>query len=548
MARHLALLLLCAACSLASAQDRTLSTPLVRQDFSDCGNADVSAGDASRVGGSVVLTRRADGSATAIVSLDRGTPNTTYHFFLKCVRFLGDVRTDANGSGSGTFTLPGGQGDSPTFDMYPEGAPAGNKFQSVRASFTQAPITGGQQRIGTQFTVQGACRPPFPFPSNNNPVACCSQPGLDYCGNGQCCDPGYCQSGRCCTCQSCNDKTTCCPGEYPDCQTCSLNSSNQQVCSTQENLCIDSDQTNGFCGDDLRRTTGKLPLSCDNRAQYCDLDAGPAPFCGYIPACIWDYPECALPGPMVVTPIAPSATLFSCELNFDPAKCMRVTGTDCSGATQTFATAKKTFCSQAITNARSPMATETLRFPSGCIPEGWIAGPRQCTSLQAQALSAPPPSTGSGMQTLGVISEKYIYRVLRAEEATQSKVFAKDATATYTVGGHITQGNVLLTQYISASTDVMTSVAYCTKINTPGRKIIVRLSVAKLISGGCQVLDVRNGEHITKRNKRAINFAKSEDEVLIAGNVKDAKNHIFYPCTTATAAVDVVYGNCGIAP
>jgi hypothetical protein len=63
-------------------------------------------------------------------------PDTTYHFFLKCVRLLGDIKTDDEGIGEATFTFQTNSvGGVFAFDMYPEGAPAGNKFQSVQVHF-----------------------------------------------------------------------------------------------------------------------------------------------------------------------------------------------------------------------------------------------------------------------------------------------------------------------------------------------------------------------------------------------------------------------------
>ncbi len=110
-----------------------VTTQLVRQDQSDCVNSDVQAGDPARVGGVIAVTRLTDGSYTADVSYSAGTPNTTYHVFLKCVRLLGDVTTDGSGRGTGRFTFGADEISSPfAFDSYPEGAPSGNKFQSVQ--------------------------------------------------------------------------------------------------------------------------------------------------------------------------------------------------------------------------------------------------------------------------------------------------------------------------------------------------------------------------------------------------------------------------------
>jgi hypothetical protein len=109
--------------------------PLMRQDFSDCWNADVSGEDLSLVGGTISVERRPDG--TTLVRLKVGAePSTTYHFYLKCVRQLGDVTTGADGFGNAIFRFQTNEaGNIFAFDMYPEGAPAGNKFQSVQVDF-----------------------------------------------------------------------------------------------------------------------------------------------------------------------------------------------------------------------------------------------------------------------------------------------------------------------------------------------------------------------------------------------------------------------------
>jgi hypothetical protein len=123
-----------AGCAFAQEVD-VRNVSLVRQDFSDCGNADVSAQDASRVGGTAVVERRSGGSGRVWVSLG-AQPNTTYHFFLKCVRLLGDLTTDLDGAGSAIFQFGNGEtADIFAFDVYPEGAPAGNKYQSVQVNF-----------------------------------------------------------------------------------------------------------------------------------------------------------------------------------------------------------------------------------------------------------------------------------------------------------------------------------------------------------------------------------------------------------------------------
>jgi hypothetical protein len=108
---------------------------LVKQDESDCTNTTVPSGESQTVGGVLSLTRDADNNTTVTVAMTV-SPDTTYHFFLKCVRQLGDIKTGDEGTGSATFTFPTNSvGSTYAFDMYPEGAPAGNKFQSVTVKF-----------------------------------------------------------------------------------------------------------------------------------------------------------------------------------------------------------------------------------------------------------------------------------------------------------------------------------------------------------------------------------------------------------------------------
>ena len=71
---------------------------LVRQDQSDCQNNNVPNQDGPNVSGIVTVIRGQDGNTTVNVALT-GTPNTTYHFFLKCVRQLGDIKTGYEGTG-----------------------------------------------------------------------------------------------------------------------------------------------------------------------------------------------------------------------------------------------------------------------------------------------------------------------------------------------------------------------------------------------------------------------------------------------------------------
>ncbi|GLH76810.1 hypothetical protein SSBR45G_17180 [Bradyrhizobium sp. SSBR45G] len=112
-------------------RSRSAEALLVRQDNSDCGNSDVRADDPSRIGGTVLITREADGKWRVKVAIT-AAPDTTYHFFLKCVRSLGDIKTEDEGEAVAEFELAAdGAPAVLTFDMYPEGAPSGQKFQST---------------------------------------------------------------------------------------------------------------------------------------------------------------------------------------------------------------------------------------------------------------------------------------------------------------------------------------------------------------------------------------------------------------------------------
>lgn len=119
----------------ATAQQSALTVSLVRQDFSDCTNSDVNDDNKIKTSGIIALVRDPDGTTTVKVAMTVA-PDTTYHFYLKCVRQLGDIKTDDEGVGSAVFGFAtNSTGNTYAFDMYPEGAPAGNKFQSVQVRF-----------------------------------------------------------------------------------------------------------------------------------------------------------------------------------------------------------------------------------------------------------------------------------------------------------------------------------------------------------------------------------------------------------------------------
>jgi hypothetical protein len=108
---------------------------LVRKDVSECSGSDVPNVDTPLVGGNVVVTRLRDGTTSAEVAIT-AKPNTTYQFFLKCVRRLGDITTDDEGVAIVSFAYPTNSvGNTYAFEMHPEGAPPGNRYQSAQVAF-----------------------------------------------------------------------------------------------------------------------------------------------------------------------------------------------------------------------------------------------------------------------------------------------------------------------------------------------------------------------------------------------------------------------------
>jgi len=100
---------------------------LVRQDQSDCANTTDPA-NPPVISGTVSLNRDSDGNTSVKVAMTV-SPDTTYHFFLKCVRQLGDITTGDEGTGFGSFTFQTSEVGAAYGFEYPEGPPLGNKFQ-----------------------------------------------------------------------------------------------------------------------------------------------------------------------------------------------------------------------------------------------------------------------------------------------------------------------------------------------------------------------------------------------------------------------------------
>jgi hypothetical protein len=107
---------------------------LVRKDTAECSGSDVPNVDSPLVGGNVVVARLSDGTTRAEVAMT-AKPNTTYQS-LKCVRRLGDITTDDEGVAIVSFTYPtNAVGNTYAFEMQPEGAPPGNRYQSAQVAF-----------------------------------------------------------------------------------------------------------------------------------------------------------------------------------------------------------------------------------------------------------------------------------------------------------------------------------------------------------------------------------------------------------------------------
>lgn len=112
---------------------------LIRQDFSDCVNSNVTKEPAlpNKTGGEILVFKSEfDGKLFIETRLDNGTPNTKYNIFLKCHQKIGEISTDNRGIGRIVSALPLNIVPAVfAFDIYPDGAPAGNKFQSLPIRF-----------------------------------------------------------------------------------------------------------------------------------------------------------------------------------------------------------------------------------------------------------------------------------------------------------------------------------------------------------------------------------------------------------------------------
>ncbi len=108
---------------------------MIRQNSSDCTNSTVNDNNPSLIGGTALVVRGDDGNTTVKVAIT-ASPNTTYNFYLKCVRQLGTIITQDEGEGNGLFQFrTNAVGSVYDFDMYPNGSPPGNVFQSMQVKF-----------------------------------------------------------------------------------------------------------------------------------------------------------------------------------------------------------------------------------------------------------------------------------------------------------------------------------------------------------------------------------------------------------------------------
>jgi hypothetical protein len=107
---------------------------LARQEASDCSGSDVPS-DPPETGGTIWATRLFDGNTSVKVAMT-AKPNTTYRLSLKCVRPLGEVKTDDEGIASTALVFPTNLvGPVYSFELAPEPARPGDKYQSAQVSF-----------------------------------------------------------------------------------------------------------------------------------------------------------------------------------------------------------------------------------------------------------------------------------------------------------------------------------------------------------------------------------------------------------------------------
>lgn len=114
---------------------RGLTSYLVRRDEeSNCTNDGAQATQAN-VGGSVTVFFVDKHKALAVVRLTDVSPGTLYRFDQKCIRKLGNVKSDLSGKGVGTFEFFPRRSRGIAFIMASRGEPEGDRYQSVPLAF-----------------------------------------------------------------------------------------------------------------------------------------------------------------------------------------------------------------------------------------------------------------------------------------------------------------------------------------------------------------------------------------------------------------------------
>lgn len=109
-----------------------LTVALVRADGGSCSNDSISDAPPTPLGGSVTVSRETENTTLAGIKLAGAAPNTSYRIFLKCVRQLGTLRTDADGNGGRTVSFNTElAGPSYAFEVYPDEGAAGTRLQSL---------------------------------------------------------------------------------------------------------------------------------------------------------------------------------------------------------------------------------------------------------------------------------------------------------------------------------------------------------------------------------------------------------------------------------
>lgn len=117
---------------IALATSKDAKVDLIRLDSSDCINSNVTPAS-GKVGGFISIHEKQDKIVFVNVHLKTGTPNTKYNIFLKCKQQIGTLYTNKKGFADAEFKVSKDIVPSVfAFDMYPDGAPLGNKYQSVQ--------------------------------------------------------------------------------------------------------------------------------------------------------------------------------------------------------------------------------------------------------------------------------------------------------------------------------------------------------------------------------------------------------------------------------